>query len=142
MRHFKTASVVLAGVAAATLAATPAAAIPPSGGGSGDPPPPDCVALTTGSMSVSQPRFFITDLIDVSWTTTQQAGCNVYKSVVDPNGVTFPVYPEQPVGALATTQHNTFPALPKKVGVDVWTLEVTGNAGITYIVAQTSAIGV
>ena len=111
---------VLAGVIAVVLlGATPAnATIVP--GDPNDPPEPDCVASTSGSLSVSPSTIVLGQSATVSWDTDQIAGCTVVKSLT---GLGF-------AGNVAASGSRT--VTPTAVGVTSWSLQASGATKITY----------
>jgi len=126
----RTASLAIgAGLVAVLLAATPAGAFPVGGGG-GDDPPPDCVAGSTGTVSVSPTNPVAGQDVTVSWNVVQPSGCTVWKFVDGPGFSGDSQYLANPGSRSVRVDTQ---------GFDSWSLSVTGSLANVYPLASASA---
>ncbi len=111
-------------VATLALGTVPAQAFPVGGGGGGD----DCVAASTGTLTVSPGTVLPGQSVTVSWDVQQIAGCTVWKSI---DGVGF--------GGASVGNRGSRTVTVTTQGTATWSLTVSGSAGNVYTLDTASA---
>ncbi|MBO3748690.1 hypothetical protein J5X84_21645 [Streptosporangiaceae bacterium NEAU-GS5] len=124
MRHV----VMAASVALSVVLGAGVANAAPVGGGEGDPPPDDCVASTTGQVTVTPAGVTVGQSVTVHWSVDQLPGCTVWKRI---DGLGFGG------GNLAASGSRT--VVLNNEGTADWTLTVSGSLGNTYTLDSATA---
>ncbi|MBO3748357.1 hypothetical protein J5X84_19965 [Streptosporangiaceae bacterium NEAU-GS5] len=93
----------------------------PVGGGEGDPPPDDCVAATTGNLTVSPSTVTVGQSVTLNWDVDQIPGCTVWKHIEGP-----------PFWGASVSNSGGSSAVLNTEGKTNWALTVTGPLGNVY----------
>ncbi|MBO3749650.1 hypothetical protein J5X84_26525 [Streptosporangiaceae bacterium NEAU-GS5] len=99
----------------------------PGGGGDGDPPADDCVASSTGQVTVTPSTVTVGQSVTVSWNVDQIPGCTVWKHM---NGLGF--------GGGSVDNTGGRVVVLNTQGTTGWELTVTGPLGNVYTLDTTT----